>query len=92
MPPGIVAPERMGRAIFGGHQRQVHEIAARQNRAHGEAGKVALGQVSLGLGDLERLVQGWLASSTTRAVINLVIDAMGAATSEFREYKIDESL
>src|ERR1700677_1696119 len=35
---------------------------------------------------------GCRASSTTRAVINLVIEAMGAATSELREYRIEESL
>jgi hypothetical protein len=33
-----------------------------------------------------------LASSTTKAVINFVIDAIGAATSELREYKMEESL
>src|SRR5258708_31985299 len=36
--------------------------------------------------------RGWLASRTTRAVINLVMEAMGIGTSECREYSTEESL
>jgi hypothetical protein len=35
---------------------------------------------------------GCFASRTTSAVISLVIEAMGAATSELREYRTEESL
>src|SRR5579862_5561394 len=36
--------------------------------------------------------RGCLASSTTKAVINLVMEAMGAAISGLREYSTEESL
>jgi hypothetical protein len=52
----IVGAERVRRPILRGHQRKMHEIAAREHGAHGEPRKVLLGQVELGLGDLERLI------------------------------------
>ena len=82
----------MGGAILGRHQRQVHQIAARQHGADRQARKAALRQIPFGLVISSGSSSGCLASSTTRAVISLVIEAIGAATSELREYRTDESL
>ena len=42
---GIIAAQGMGGAILGRHQRQVHQVAAGQDGADGQARKTALGQI-----------------------------------------------
>ncbi|ETH89056.1 transposase, IS481 family [Bordetella pertussis STO1-CHOC-0018] len=107
----IVAAQRVGGAVFRGHQRQVQHVAAAEHRAHAQARSGVLERIDIIVGDLDHLVHrqggvpphqvvclsvstsssvisiissiGRLASTTTRAVISLEIEAIGRTTFSF---------
>ena len=87
----VVAAQGMRRAVLGGHERQVHQVTARQAVPAARREAETLPRPYRPRLTDQLLIQRLRRHRvTTSAVMSLVIEAIGMATSELREYRTEE--